>query len=240
MSQLFVRQLSFSTSAESLRPLFERYGEVVEVKVPLESQGRCKGFGFVTFRSHDDAARAIHGLNGQYFEGKTIAVAMSDKRAGPPPPSQHRGRSPPPPPRHHRERSPPRRSQYAPLVAAAQHAPTPVAATAQHRPAPSERRHETSMDGKIYVSGLPPHTTEEMLAEHFSMSGKIARKRQARGYPDQWPPNIKLYVGERGEFRGDALVTYEDPNASLTAPGFYDGGDFHGSTISVQLAKKDY
>lgn len=232
MSQLFVRQLSFSTSAESLRPLFERYGEVVEVRVPVEPDGgRCKGFGFVTFRSHDDALRAIQALNGQYFEGKTISVAVSEKRPPPVQQQQHRGRSPPPP-RQHRERSPPRRHPVA------QHRPLAAPSTTTAFP---ERRHEVSMDGKIYVSGLPPHTTEDMLAEHFSMSGKIARKRQARGYPDQWPPNIKLYVGERGEFRGDALVTYEDPNASLTAPGFYDGGDFHGSTISVQLAtKKDY
>jgi RNA recognition motif-containing protein len=46
-------------------------------------------------------------------------------------------------------------------------------------------------------------------------------------------------MDERGAFRGDALVTYEDPNASLTAPGFYDGGDFHGSEIKVEIAKKE-
>lgn len=96
---------------------------------------------------------------------------------------------------------------------------------------------EGRMECKIYVSGLPSNTTEEMLVEHFGVTGTIARKKQKRGFPDSWPFNIRLYNDEQGKFKGDALVTYDDPNAALTAPGFFDGGEFHGSTIKVQLAK---
>ena len=103
---------------------------------------------------------------------------------------------------------------------------------------PQQQDDNTALESKIYVSGLPPDTTEDMLVEHFGAIGVIARKREKRGYKDQWPYNIKLYYNDDNTFKGDALVAFEDPNAAKAAPGFFDGGDFHGHTISVQLARK--
>jgi RNA-binding protein FUS len=120
----------------------------------------------------------------------------------------------------------------------------------QSRGAPSHQQHGgrgfrghqqddgSALEAKIYISGLPPNTTEDMLAEHFSMSGAIARKRVQKKFKDQWPYNIKLYYDDNGAFKGDALLAYEDPNAAKTAPEFFDGSDFHGVTISVQPARK--
>jgi len=49
-----------------------------------------------------------------------------------------------------------------------------------------------------------------------------ARKRQKRGYPDEWPWDIRLYVDEKGQFKGDATIRFEDPNAASTAPDFFE------------------
>jgi RNA-binding protein FUS len=68
------------------------------------------------------------------------------------------------------------------------------------------------------------------------LAAASARKKQKRGYPDQWPWNIRLYTDEKGAFKGDATVTFEDPNAAANAPKFFDGGDFKGNTIHVEVA----
>ena len=105
-------------------------------------------------------------------------------------------------------------------------------------PQQQQQPDDTALECKVYISGLPAHTTEEMIAEHFSMSGAIARKRQKNKFKDQWPYNIKLYYDDNQVFKGDALLAYEDPNAAKTAPGFFDGSDFHGVKISVQQARR--
>lgn len=51
-----------------------------------------------------------------------------------------------------------------------------------------------SSNPKIYITGLPPNVTAEQLQETFGMLGTVARKRQKRGYPDQWPFKINVYM----------------------------------------------
>ena len=51
-----------------------------------------------------------------------------------------------------------------------------------------------SNNPKIYITGLPPNVTAEQLQETFGMLGTVARKRQKRGYPDQWPFKINVYM----------------------------------------------
>jgi RNA recognition motif. (a.k.a. RRM, RBD, or RNP domain) len=49
--KIFVRGLSFSTTEQTLRGVFEQYGDLIECSVTLDRQtGQSRGFGFVTFR----------------------------------------------------------------------------------------------------------------------------------------------------------------------------------------------
>lgn len=230
---LFVRQLAYRTSSETLREVFGKYGELDDVKIPTDPSGRSRGFGFVTFRSDDDARQAREALDGFELDGFRISVNFSEKSRG--------GHAPFPPTgagRRRRSPSPPRRDGYG-------RGPDQGFRRGGNDMRRSggggfSRPSEDPLDSKIYISGLPPDTTVEELADHFSMTGKIARKRphNKKGFPDQWPFNIKLYFDDNDVFRGDALVAYEDPNAALTAPGFYDGGELRGHTITVQVARK--
>ena len=80
-NKLFVGGLSWNTSSEGLREVFENYGEVTEAKVVTDREtGRSRGFGFVTFVSADNADAAIKGLDGKEVDGKTIKVNVAQDK----------------------------------------------------------------------------------------------------------------------------------------------------------------
>mmetsp|Transcript_22301 Transcript_22301/g.39954 ORF Transcript_22301/g.39954 Transcript_22301/m.39954 type:complete len:307 (-) Transcript_22301:517-1437(-) len=100
-----------------------------------------------------------------------------------------------------------------------------------------EARDPNDDNTRIYITNLPADTTEEELAQYFGGLGMIARKKQKRGYPDQWPYKITLYTDEQGKFKGDAVLAYEDPNAAQSAPEFFNQTEFKGVKIGVEPAK---
>ncbi|MDD9951062.1 MAG: RNA-binding protein [Zetaproteobacteria bacterium] len=82
MNKLFVGSLSWSTTDEGLRELFEQAGQVEEVKVISDREtGRSRGFGFVTFSNADDASSAMERFDNYELDGRSIKVSIAeDKR----------------------------------------------------------------------------------------------------------------------------------------------------------------
>jgi len=73
--KLYVGQLSYDTTNESLKALFAQFGEVASANLIMDKMtGRSKGFGFVEMSSDEDAQKAIDALNGTDFEGRKIIV----------------------------------------------------------------------------------------------------------------------------------------------------------------------
>ncbi len=72
--KIYVGNISFDTSEDSLRDAFAAHGEVEEVAVITDRDtGRPRGFAFVTMP--DSAARtAIDALNGKELDGRTLNV----------------------------------------------------------------------------------------------------------------------------------------------------------------------
>ncbi|KAE8356326.1 hypothetical protein BDV28DRAFT_145204, partial [Aspergillus coremiiformis] len=65
-SKVYVGNLSWGTSDESLRQTFSEFGQVVDSIVMKDREtGRSRGFGFVTFSNEQEAEAAINGLNEQ-------------------------------------------------------------------------------------------------------------------------------------------------------------------------------
>jgi len=63
--EYFCRNLSFSTTEDELRQMFEPYGQVDRVSIMTDRDtGRSRGFGFVEMASNDDGEKAITALNG--------------------------------------------------------------------------------------------------------------------------------------------------------------------------------
>lgn len=86
MTRLYVGNLPFSATDESLRALFSKHGTVEKVSLITDRDtGRPRGFGFVEMSSAD-AARAIQALNGTDFGGRPLRVneAQDRPRGGPP------------------------------------------------------------------------------------------------------------------------------------------------------------
>ena len=75
MKNIFVGNLDFGATEESVRSLFEQYGAVERVSVMKDRDtGRSRGFGFVEMTNADEADRAINALNGTAFGGRPLNV----------------------------------------------------------------------------------------------------------------------------------------------------------------------
>jgi RNA recognition motif-containing protein len=75
MKNLFVGNMSFSTTESDLRSLFEPFGEIARVSVVTDRDtGRARGFAFVEMNNDEEAAKAIAGLNGKEVDGRALNV----------------------------------------------------------------------------------------------------------------------------------------------------------------------
>lgn len=72
--KLYVGNLPFSTTQDSLEQLFSNYGEVQEAAIVTDREtGRSRGFAFVTM--DDEAAKqAIEALHGSELDGRSLTV----------------------------------------------------------------------------------------------------------------------------------------------------------------------
>ena len=85
--EIYVGNLAYATTDESLKAAFAAYGEVTAVRVVTDRMtGRSKGFGFVTMPDAAQAQAAIDALNGHALDGRTVRVNESQ-----PKPREERG-----------------------------------------------------------------------------------------------------------------------------------------------------
>jgi len=74
VKKIFVGNLDFSATEESLRTLFEPYGAVESVNIPTDREtGRARGFAFVEM-ADSSAEKAIAALNGTNVGGRALNV----------------------------------------------------------------------------------------------------------------------------------------------------------------------
>ena len=79
--KIYVGNMSYSTTEESLRSKFEEYGDVEEVNIVMDRYtGRPRGFGFVTMPNEEEAKSAIEGLNALELDGRSLKVNESRPR----------------------------------------------------------------------------------------------------------------------------------------------------------------
>ncbi|MEO8027496.1 MAG: RNA-binding protein [Bryobacteraceae bacterium] len=75
MKKLFVGNLDFGATEQSLRALFEQHGTVESVSLVTDRDtGRSRGFGFVEMSNSHEAEQAIAALNGANLGGRAINV----------------------------------------------------------------------------------------------------------------------------------------------------------------------
>lgn len=73
--KLYVGNLPYSTTDESLKEHFSQCGEVEDSKVIMDKMtGRSRGFGFVTMTNDAEADAAIEKMNGSEMDGRPLVV----------------------------------------------------------------------------------------------------------------------------------------------------------------------
>lgn len=79
MKRIYIGNMNFSTTEESIKNLFSKYGDVDSVEIIKDKYTeQSKGFGFVEM-SDDDAEKAISSLNGKDFEERRIRVNFAQE-----------------------------------------------------------------------------------------------------------------------------------------------------------------
>lgn len=72
---IYVGNLEFSSTEESVRTLFEQHGEVTSVKLITDRDtGRSRGFAFVEMANDDEGRAAITALDGKDLDGRSLKV----------------------------------------------------------------------------------------------------------------------------------------------------------------------
>jgi cold-inducible RNA-binding protein len=75
MKKLFVGNLGFGVTEDTLRSLFESHGTVESVSVITDrDSGRSKGFGFIEMTNDAEAQHAISAMNGKEIDGRALTV----------------------------------------------------------------------------------------------------------------------------------------------------------------------
>lgn|SRR5262245_47400522 len=73
--KLYVGNLSFQTTEDRLRQLFEPHGQVVSATIVMDRDtGRSRGFGFVEMGDASQGQAAITAINNQEIDGRKLTV----------------------------------------------------------------------------------------------------------------------------------------------------------------------
>ena len=81
MKRIYIGNLSFNTTEESLNNAFSAFGEVISATLIMDKiTNRSKGFGFVEMPDDDAAFNAIRSLNGKDLDGRKVRVSIAEDK----------------------------------------------------------------------------------------------------------------------------------------------------------------
>ncbi len=84
-NKLYVGNLPFSATEDSLKELFSESGTVTSATVIMDRDtNRSKGFGFVEMSTDEEATKAIELLNGKDVDGRALKVNIAKPRENSP------------------------------------------------------------------------------------------------------------------------------------------------------------
>lgn len=81
---IYVGNISYSSTEEDLSKIFSEYGAVNSVKIIVNKHtGRSKGFGFVEMANNDEGQKAVENLDGFEIDGRSLRVDPANDREEP-------------------------------------------------------------------------------------------------------------------------------------------------------------
>ena len=81
MKRVYLGNLSYGLSEQSLQQTCEQFGAVTSVKIIIDNQtGKSRGFAFVEMETEEAAAALIEKLNGQDLDGRKVIASIAKER----------------------------------------------------------------------------------------------------------------------------------------------------------------
>ncbi|KAL2055510.1 hypothetical protein ABVK25_004318 [Lepraria finkii] len=81
-TNIYVKNIEPEVTDEDFRKLFEKYGEVTSASIAREPEsGKSRGFGFVNYVKHENAAPAGDALHNTAFIGQVLYVGRAQKKS---------------------------------------------------------------------------------------------------------------------------------------------------------------
>ncbi|KAG1746248.1 hypothetical protein EDD22DRAFT_918480 [Suillus occidentalis] len=82
-AKVYVSNLSWNTTDESLSEVFGQFGDIIDAIVMKDGEtGRSRGFGFVSFSSSVEAEAAVAGMNEQELDGHRLRMNLANASGG--------------------------------------------------------------------------------------------------------------------------------------------------------------
>lgn len=80
--KLYVGNLPFSATEDSLKEAFSQFGTVESVSIITDRYtGQSKGFGFIELSSKQEADEAVAKMNNAEMDGRTLKVSEARPQA---------------------------------------------------------------------------------------------------------------------------------------------------------------
>jgi polyadenylate-binding protein len=80
-TNIYVKNVELEVTDDEFRDLFEKHGQITSASLAHDSEtGKSRGFGFVNYVKHEDAAKAVDILNDFDFKGQKLYVGRAQKK----------------------------------------------------------------------------------------------------------------------------------------------------------------
>lgn len=80
-TNVYVKNLDETIDEPQLTEMFKEFGEITRLCVMKDSEGKSRMFGFVNFKSHEAAQKAVDKLNNADTKGKKLYVGRAQKKS---------------------------------------------------------------------------------------------------------------------------------------------------------------
>uniref|UniRef100_A0A8C9WPF2 Polyadenylate-binding protein n=1 Tax=Scleropages formosus TaxID=113540 RepID=A0A8C9WPF2_SCLFO len=80
-TNVYIKNFGEDMDDEKLKEIFGKFGPALSVRVMTDSNGKSKGFGFVSYERHEDAQKAVDEMNGKELNGKQVYVGRAQKKS---------------------------------------------------------------------------------------------------------------------------------------------------------------
>jgi polyadenylate-binding protein len=80
-TNLYIKNIDPDVTQDEFTDLFTQFGPVTSSMISLDEDGKNKGFGFVNFERHEDAAKAVEALHDTDYRSKKLYVSRAQKKS---------------------------------------------------------------------------------------------------------------------------------------------------------------